>query len=652
MKGLTTELLILNEDHSVYRHPLQEEILNIISTEVEAAQLNTAGGIFFRPVEQLPAEDLVLLQSTAYMIFSDKEGTLKEQIEGHKITFPYTFISVPESTASSTSGTLPVPSYDLLFGNGYGGFTRDGKEYVIVLSPGENTPAPWSNVIANPTFGTVVSESGGAYTWLENSHEFRLTPWYNDPVKDTSGEALYIRDEESGTFWSPTPLPARGKTPYVVRHGRGYSVFEHTEQEITSKLWIYVAMDAPVKFIVLKLQNRSNRPRRISVTGYYEWVMGDTRTWNLLHIRTETDPKTGVLYARNPYNTDFAEKIAFLDAGKFRAVTGDRREFIGRDGSLAQPAAMRKKRLSGNTGAGIDPCGAVQVFMDLRPGEEKQASIMLGCARSEKDMYDLVNRYRQLGSTGQVLQEVKAWWERIVGTLQIDTPDPAVNIMANGWLVYQTLSCRIWARTGYYQSGGAYGFRDQLQDVMALSFAAPEIMRAQILLAARHQFTKGDVQHWWHPPTNRGIRTRFSDDYLWLPYVTCHYIQTVGDTGILNEKIPFIEGRELHAGEESYYDLLLVSDETTSLYEHCVRSIRYGLKFGVHGLPLMGCGDWNDGMNLVSIEGKGESVWLAFFLYDILNKFSSLAEEHGDPDFAAYCREQARQVRENIRMHA
>lgn len=652
MKGLITELLILNEDHFVYRHPLQEEILNIISTGVEAAQLNTAGGIFFRPVEQLPAEDLVLLQSTAHMIFSDKEGTLKEQIEGHKITFPYTFTSVPESTASSTSGTLPVPSYDLLFGNGYGGFTRDGKEYVIVLSPGENTPAPWSNVIANPTFGTVVSESGGAYTWLENSHEFRLTPWYNDPVKDTSGEALYIRDEESGTFWSPTPLPARGKTPYVVRHGRGYSVFEHTEQEITSELWIYVAMDAPVKFTVLKLQNRSNRPRRISVTGYYEWVMGDTRTRNLLHIRTETDPKTGVLYARNPYNTDFAEKIAFLDAGKFRAVTGDRREFIGRDGSLAQPAAMRKKRLSGNTGAGIDPCGAVQIFMDLRPGEEKQASIMLGCARSEKDMYDLVNRYRQPGSTGQVLQEVKAWWERIVGTLQIDTPDPAVNIMANGWLVYQTLSCRIWARTGYYQSGGAYGFRDQLQDVMALSFAAPEIMRAQILLAARHQFTKGDVQHWWHPPTNRGIRTRFSDDYLWLPYVTCHYIQTVGDTGILNEKIPFIEGRELHAGEESYYDLPLVSDETASLYEHCVRSIRYGLKFGVHGLPLMGCGDWNDGMNLVSIEGKGESVWLAFFLYDILNKFSSLAEEHGDPDFAAYCREQARQVRENIRMHA
>lgn len=651
IKGLTVELLILNEDNSIYRHPLQDEIMNIVSTGVDASQLNTAGGIFIRPVEQIVSEDLVLLQSTAHMIFSDKAGTLQEQIDGNEIPLPN--VPVPHHLpASGDPGKVAVPSFDLLYDNGYGGFTKDGKEYVVILSSGKNTPAPWSNVIANPTFGTVVSESGGAYTWLENSHEFRLTPWYNDPVKDTSGEAIYIRDEETGNYWSPTPLPVRGKTPYVVRHGFGYTVFEHTEYDITSELWIYVAMDAPVKFSVLKLYNRSERPRRISMTGYYEWVMGDTRTRNLLHIRTETDAKTGILYARNPYNADFSEKIAFLDAGNLRTVTGDRREFIGRNGSLSQPAAMQKKRLSGNTGAGMDPCGAVQIFMELQPGECRKARILLGCARSEEDMYELVNRYRQPGTTHKVLQEVKDYWERTLHSVQVETPDPAVNIMTNGWLLYQTLSCRIWARTGYYQSGGAYGFRDQLQDVMALSYAEPAIMRKQILLAAQHQFRKGDVQHWWHPPMGRGIRTMFSDDYLWLPYVTHHYITTVGDTGILDEMIPFIEGRELHAGEESYYDMPLISDETASLYEHCVRSIRYGLKFGEHGLPLMGCGDWNDGMNLVGIGGKGESVWLAFFLYDILIKFASVAEDHGDPDFATFCREQARQLRENIRMHA
>ncbi len=651
MKGLTVELLILNQDHSIYRHPLQDELQNMIVTSIEASQLNAPGGIFIRPVDLIPAEDLVLLQAAAHMIFTDKEGTLQEQIEDAVIPVPHRSVS-PTKPLPPNPDEFFIPVRNLLFDNEYGGFTKDGKEYVINLPKKNNTPAPWCNVIANPTFGTVVSESGGSYTWLENSHEFRLTPWYNDPVKDTSGEALYIRDEETGDFWSPTPLPTRGKSPYVVRHGFGYTVFEHTEHGIASELWVYVAMDAPVKFNVLKLHNRSGRPRRISMTGYYEWVLGDTRTRNLLHIRTETDPKTGVLFARNPYNTDFSDKIAFIDAGKFRAVTGDRREFIGRDGSLADPEAMHHKRLSGTVGAGVDPCGAVQVYMEMLPREKKKAQIILGCARSKADLNELVERYRQPDSASQALEGVQAYWERTLHTVQVETPDPSVNVMANGWLLYQTLSCRIWARTGFYQSGGAYGFRDQLQDVMALSHAEPALMRKQILRSARHQFQKGDVQHWWHPPFNRGIRTLFSDDYLWLPYVTHHYITTVQDTGILDEVVPFIEGRELHPGEESYYDAPLISEESASLYEHCVRSIRYGLKFGVHGLPLMGCGDWNDGMNLVGIHGNGESVWLAFFLYDILQKFAPLAERHGDPEFADHCREQALVLRENIRRHA
>ncbi|MCD8264489.1 MAG: hypothetical protein LUD02_10435 [Tannerellaceae bacterium] len=651
IKGLTVEILILNEDNSVYRQPLHDEIINLIATGVEAAWLDKSGGIMVRPVEHIPNEDLVLLETTASAIFSDKQGDLAEQLR--KIHFSFTPLASlsPVTVARQEVNTVPVP-HKTVMNNGYGGFSPDGKEYIITLVPGHNTPAPWSNVIANPIFGTVVSESGGSYTWSENSHEYRLTPWYNDPVKDTSGEALYIRDEESGRYWSPTPLPARGSTSYTIRHGFGYTVFEHTEEDIQSELWVYVAIDAPVKFSVLKLRNLSSFAREISVTGYYEWVLGDTRTRNMLHVSTYVDRNSGVLYARNYYNTDFAGKIPFIDGGWYQAMTGDRKEFIGPGGTLTAPLAMQRKRLSGKVGAGFDPCGAVQIKVELQAGQDKDIPILLGCAASEEDMVNLVNRYRQPGAIRKALVDVQAYWDRILHMVEVETPDTSVNFMANGWLLYQTLSCRIWGRSGYYQSGGAYGFRDQLQDVMALVNAEPAITRHQIVLAAAHQFTKGDVLHWWHPPTGRGVRTRFSDDYLWLPYVTHRYVSAVGDTGILHEVIPFIEGRELNPGEESYYDLPLISNESGTLYEHCVRSIRYGLKFGSHGLPLMGCGDWNDGMNLVGIEGKGESVWLAFFLYDVLMKFSGIATLFGDPNFAAYCLEQAHQLRENIQINA
>ncbi|MCD7974007.1 MAG: hypothetical protein LUG18_15325 [Candidatus Azobacteroides sp.] len=651
IKGLIVELVILNEDISVYRQPLHDEIISLITTGVEAPYMDKSGGVFVRPVDQMPAEDLILMQSVASVILSDKNGTLQEQIEKNRIGFS----PVPDFKPSFVLPTQPkkeISTRQLLFNNGLGGFTPDGKEYIITLDPENNTSAPWSNVIANPSFGTVITESGGAYTWAVNSHEFRLTPWYNDPVKDTTGEAMYIRDENTGQYWSPTPLPARGKTPYVIRHGFGYSVFEHSEYGIDSELWVYVDMDAPVKLSVLKLKNTSGRIRSLSVTGYYEWVLGENRAKNTLHITTQTDMKTGVLYARNYYNADFSGKIGFIDAGNSRTVTGNRTEFLGYDGSMAQPLAMSKKRLSGNTGAGLDPCGAVQIYVDIQPGEEKEVPVLLGYAENEEQMLGYVYRFRQFGAVRKSLENVWQYWNRMLGAVHVETPDASVNIMANGWLLYQTLSCRIWARSGFYQSGGAFGFRDQLQDVMALSHSEPALMRQQIILAAHHQFRKGDVQHWWHPPVGRGVRTHFSDDYLWLPYVTHRYITSVGDTGILDEVIPFIEGRELSPEEESYYDLPWTSDESGTLYEHCVRSIRYGLKFGVHGLPLIGCGDWNDGMNMIGEKGKGESVWLAFFLYDVLNKFSEIATLYKDNSFADYCIEQAKQLRENIRRNA
>ena len=428
---------------------------------------------------------------------------------------------------------------------------------------------------------------------------------------------------------------------------------EHTENGIASELWVYVAMDAAVKITVLKLRNLSKHPRRLSVTGYCEWALSDLRYNSLLHVRTEVDLKTGALLARNFNNTEFPDRIVFLDVNDVtRTLTGDRKEFIGRNGSLSNPAALKCSRLSGRVGVGLDPCGAVQVMIDLPVGEERETNFRLGVARSAREVQELIRRFRRADACRLALEGVWSYWNRTLGAVNVDTPDPAVNVMANGWLLYQTLACRLWGRTGFYQSGGAYGFRDQLQDAMALVHAEPGLTREHLLRAAARQFREGDVQHWWHPPAGRGVRTHCSDDYLWLPYVTCHYVFHVADTGVLDEMIPFLEARTVKPEEEAYYDLPNHSEETATLYQHCVRSIERGLRFGAHGLPLIGCGDWNDGMNKVGKGGRGESVWLAFFLYDVLTRFASLARARQDLDFADRCLSQAQLLQRNIDSNA
>jgi len=651
-KGLTVELVILNEDVSVYRQNLQDQITSLIAAGSEAQMLDKPGGIFVRRLEQIPNDDRVLLQSASRIVLDDEHGSLLEQLEQRSVLEPPVPAFTP-SRAPRVETPSPPPARDLIFRNGLGGFTPDGHEYVITLSPGQVTPAPWVNVLANPSFGTVVSENGGAYTWFENAHEFRLTPWFNDPVRDLTGEAFYIRDEETGQIWSPMPGPARGASAYVVRHGFGYTVFEHTEHGIVSELWICVAMDVPVKLAVCKLRNISGGPRRLSLTGYCEWVLGDLRHKTLLNVQTDVDLKSGALLARNFYNTEFPDRIVFLDVNEpTRTLTGDRKEFLGRNGTLAQPAALKRARLSGKAGAGLDPCGAMQVAFDLADGQERVTSFRLGVGRSMAEVHDLIFRFRRADAGRVALSGVHEFWNRTLGAINVDTPDPAVNTIANGWLLYQTLGCRFWGRTGFYQSSGAYGFRDQLQDVMALVHAEPALIREHLLRAAAHQFREGDVQHWWHPPVDRGVRTHFSDDYLWLPYVTCRYVSCTADTGVLDEQAPFLDARPVMPEEESYYDLPNRSQESATLYQHCVRAIEHGLKFGEHGLPLMGSGDWNDGMNLVGKEGRGESVWLAFFLYDVLRQFAEIARGRGDASFAERCLARAKKLQENIEKNA
>ncbi|MFI5455936.1 MAG: GH36-type glycosyl hydrolase domain-containing protein [Isosphaerales bacterium] len=653
-KGLTVDLVIWNEDLSGYRQALQDQIMGLIAAGVEAQVVDRPGGIFVRRPDQMSDEDRTLFQTVARLIVDDSEGTLADQHERRGRVEP----SVPRfrpvrGARAETALAVETPWRDLSYFNGLGGFTRDGHEYVITTAPGRVTPAPWVNVLANPSFGTVVSESGGSYTWCENAHELRLTPWYNDPVSDSSGEALYLRDEESGRYWSPTPLPARGATPYVSRHGFGYSVFEHAEDGITSELWVYVATDAPVKFAVLKLRNESGRPRRLSATAYCEWVLGDLRPRSLMYVTTSVDPKTGAVFARNPNGAEFAGRVAFLDANEAaRSVTGDRAEFLGRNGSPASPASMTRARLSGRVGAALDPCAAMQVPFELAAGQEHEVCFTLGIGQDGDDARNLIQRFRGSNPARRALEAVWQYWNHTLGAINVDTPDPSVNFLANGWLLYQTLACRVWARSGFYQSGGAFGFRDQLQDVMALLHAEPRLFREHILRCASHQFREGDVQHWWHPPTGRGVRTHFSDDYLWLPLATCRYVSRTGDTGVLDERIPFLDGRPVKPDEESYYDLPSRSDETATLYDHCVRSITNGLKFGAHGLPKMGCGDWNDGMNLVGEHGEGESVWLAFFLFDVLTQFAEVAGMRGDAAFKERCVGEAGLLRLSIEANA
>ncbi len=656
LKGVAADLVIWNDDPSGYRQVLQEEIRDVIASLGQAERLDRSNGIFLCRTDQISEEDKVLLQTVARLVLVDSDGTLAEQINRLPPIEPRVpWFAARERRAEPRRGTKPsgqLARPDLASWNGRGGFTPDGREYVMVTHEGARTPAPWVNVLANPYFGSIISESGSAYSWSENAHNYRLTPWHNDPITDPSGEAFYVRDEDTGHFWSPTPMPAGGTGPYTTRHGFGYSVFEYREDGIESELRTFVATDAPLKFVLFKLTNRSNRPRRLSLTGLFELVLGESRAKSFQHVVTELDAGSGAIIGRNPYGNEFARRVAFLDCSEeLRSITGDRLEFVGRNGSLARPACLKRTWLSGRVGPALDPCMAMQVMVELAAGEEHEVAFTFGSGFDLADAQTLIHRFRGVGAARSALDRVWDYWNHTLGAIHVQTPDPALNFLTNGWLIYQVLSARLWGRSGFYQSGGAFGFRDQLQDAMSLVHAAPAILREQLVRSSERQFREGDVQHWWHPPMGRGVRTRISDDYLWLPYATCRYIETLGDVGVLSERTAFLEGRPVKPDEDSYYDLPLRSEETGTLYEHCVRAIENGLRVGVHGLPLMGTGDWNDGMNLVGERGEGESVWLAFFLHDVLVRFVKIARLQGDEAFAERCLAAAAGLTEAISQH-
>ena len=658
MSGLRADLVVLAEKSQSESPDLVPQITALITAEDAAATVDKPGGVFVRTTPTLPEADVVLLQTVARIVLHGQNGSLAQQLAQGCPQAPTSQTTRSSSSLQSPALPLPTaPEQTLIFPNGLGGFTPDGSEYVITVTPERMTPMPWINVLANPTFGSFVSESGSANTWSENSQMFCLTPWSNDPVSDANTEAFYLRDEETGHYWSPSVLPSASPgASYVTRHGFGYSVFEHCEGDITSELTVFVAHDTPIKFALLKLSNRSDRERRLSVTGYVEWVLGDERTKTAMHVSTQQDAESGALWAHNPYNTDFAGRTAFFDVDgadtDTASVCGDRRDFLGVQGSLRHPVAMQQPRLSGRVGVALDPCAALRVPLVLSPGQTHEIVFRLGAGATPQEARTLLKRWRGPAAAHAALHSVQQYWKHTLGAVQIQTPNRALDILANGWLLYQVLACRLWARTAFYQASGAFGFRDQLQDVMALVHATPELVRAHLLRSAARQFLEGDVQHWWHPPSGRGVRTRCSDDYLWLPLAVCRYVAVTGDAGVLDVPISFLEGRALEAHEGSYYDLPTTSEKIDSLYQHCVLAIEHGLRFGAHGLPLMGTGDWNDGMNLVGAEGKGESVWLAFFLCEVLAQFTPVAQQRGDAAFAQRCQDEAAGLRKAIEQSA
>jgi cyclic beta-1,2-glucan synthetase len=651
MKGVAADLVILNSTGASYARSLHESLEGMVRASQAARQERGMEhrGVYLLRADLVPAMDQLLLRAAARIVISAHRGTLSEQTVrlGRPRPGPVPPRLRPER---ETADAVPSPTLDLEFWNGLGGFMPGGREYVTILGQGQWTPAPWINVVANPEFGFHVSEGGAGSTWCMNSRENKLTPWANDAVSDTPGETFYVRDEDSGLTWGPTILPIREERwPYVIRHGQGYSRFEHASHDIALDLLQFVPVRDPIKISRLTITNRSDRKRSLSITAYAEWVLGVTRSVTAPHIVTEIDPATRALFARNAWNGEFSEMVAFADlGGRHTSWTGDRLEFLGRNASLDHPASPERGReLSQKTGAGLDPCAALRTQVEIEPGGHTEVLFLLGQGRDSEEARTLVERYRTMGWEAP-LREVEAHWDQLLGTVQVETPDRSMNLLLNRWLLYQTVSCRMWARSALYQSGGAYGFRDQLQDVLALAVANPDLVREHIVRAAARQFREGDVQHWWHPPTGRGVRTRISDDRVWLPYAVAHYLQATGDRTILDDEIPWLEGPPLEQGQQETYFEPAESEDRSTLYEHCARALDRSLELGRHGLPTIGSGDWNDGMNRVGHDGKGESVWLGWFLLENLREFAAIADLRGEAERAAHWRSTAASLQSSL----
>ena len=655
LKQLAVDLVILNDRAASYVQDVQSSLDALVRINQSMPRVPTGdsrGKVFVLRSDLVSSEIRALLHTCARVVLHGNRGSLADQVKRADDLKPAGAHAVWRKPAAAPSET-PLPRPEMEFFNGTGGFTNDGREYLTILEGNEHTPAPWLNIVANPAFGFQVSTDGSGFTWSVNSQQNQLTPWSNDPVCDGPGEAIYVRDEHTGEVWGPTALPIREKSAYSARHGQGFSQFAHDSHGVSLELLQYVAVDDPIKISRLKIDNHSGRRRHLSITAYVEWVLGASRSATAPFVMTEIDPETGAILARNPWNNQFGDRVAFADLnGQQTAWTCDRTEFLGRDGAMDRPRGLAPgMKLSNRSGAGLDPCGALQTRVTLEASGSAEIVFFLGQSETAIEARSLLMKYRAV-DLDAVFAVVTGQWDETLGVVQVKTPDRALDILLNRWLPYQTLACRVWARTAFYQASGAYGFRDQLQDVMALCVSRPDIAREHVLRAAARQFVEGDVQHWWLPESGSGIRTRVSDDRGWLAFVVAHFVEVTSDIGVLDELVPFLEGPVLKEGEHDAFFVPGVSSEKVTLFDHCALALDQSLGTGVHGLPLMGTGDWNDGLDGVGGGGRGESVWLGWLLYSALNAFAGLAERHGHPQRGTTWRGRADTLRESLEREA
>ena len=654
-RGFMADLVILNQEESGYDRPLNFQLQRILDAFTRDVGVERPGGVFLRDWSQLSEIHRSLILNCSRVILAGPRGSLARQLPGVREPSPPAVPFVPAAKRAEEQ-SQPLPFLELNYFNGIGGFSQDGREYAIYLGPGTVTPAPWANIIASPDFGCMLTESGLGFTWSGNSQQNRLTTWQNDPVSDPASETIYIRDEDSGAIWTPTALPIREEDAYRARHGQGYTAFEHNSHAIGQELTVYVPFEEngpgdPVKICRLLLRNHSSRKRSLTVTYFAEWVLGTQREDQAPHITTSFDDQSGALLAHQSWSPTGTDSIAFVASHpRLSSYSGDRGAFLGRPGSRANPAGLKAARLENSTGTETDPAAILQVRLIIPEGDRTEVVFFLGQSPRIENIRELIGKFRDQANLEKGLSNAQDWWDRKLGSLQVRTPHLSVDLLLNRWLVYQSLSCRFWGRSALYQSSGAFGFRDQLQDSLALLYATPELARAHILLAASRQFPEGDVQHWWHPGSGMGVRTKCSDDLLWLPYVAARYVAVTGDAAIFEEAVPFLEGPRLVEGEMERLFTAGVSAEKGMLWEHCIRAIGSAWRIGSHGLPLFGNGDWNDGMNMVGHEGSGESVWLAWFLISVLQTYAKLADSR-DLAIAALCRERAEMLAGSVEKH-